>query len=101
MIDALSSVVESRSAETGDHTKRVKYYPPIMLNYLMRHFPRYGLTPVQVDAIARASVLHDIGKIGIPDAVLLKPGRLTAEEYEMVTATSDFKIKWFFFGDID
>lgn len=84
MIDALSSVVESRSAETGDHTKRIKYYTRIMLNYLMRHFPRYGLTPVQVDAIARASVLHDIGKIGIPDAVLLKPGRLTAEEYEIM-----------------
>ena len=65
MIDALSSVVESRSAETGDHTKRIKYYTRIMLNYLMRHFPRYGLTPVQVDAIARASVLHDLSLIHI------------------------------------
>lgn len=84
MIDSLSSVVESRSAETGDHTKRIKYYTRIMLNCLMNHFPKYALTPAQVDAIARASVLHDIGKIGIPDAVLLKPGHLTAEEYEIM-----------------
>lgn len=84
MIDALSSVVESRSAETGDHTKRIKYYTRIMLGYLKKNFPKYGLTDAQVDAIARASVLHDIGKIGIPDAVLLKPGRLTAEEYEIM-----------------
>lgn len=84
MLDALSSVVESRSAETGDHTKRIKYYTRIMLTYLMEHFPKYGLNNVQVDAIARASVLHDIGKIGIPDAVLLKPGRLTAEEYDIM-----------------
>ena len=82
MIDALSSVVESRSAETGGHTKRIKYYTKIMLQCLMDYFPQYGLTSAQVDAIARASVLHDIGKIGIPDAILLKPGRLTAEEFE-------------------
>ncbi len=82
MIDALSSVVESRSAETGGHTKRIKYYTKIMLQCLKDHFPQYGLTSAQVDAIARASVLHDIGKIGIPDAILLKPGRLTAEEFE-------------------
>jgi len=84
MIDALSSVVESRSAETGDHTKRIKYYTRIMARYLMEHFPKYGLTPAQVDAISRASVLHDIGKIGISDTILLKPGRLTAEEYEIM-----------------
>ena len=82
MIDALSSVVESRSAETGGHTKRIKYYTKIMLQCLMDHFSQYGLTAAQVDAISRASVLHDIGKIGIPDAILLKPGRLTAEEFE-------------------
>lgn len=84
IIDALSSVVESRSAETGDHTKRIKYYTKIMAAYLMNHFPKYGLTAQQADAIARASVMHDIGKISIPDAILLKPGRLTSEEYEIM-----------------
>lgn len=82
MIDALSSVVESRSAETGDHTKRIKIYTKIMAQYLKDHFPKYGLTQKQVDSIARASVMHDIGKIGISDTVLLKPGKLTEEEFE-------------------
>lgn len=84
MVDALSAVVESRNAETGDHTKRIKFYTRIMANHLMKHFPRYGLMPVTVDAISRASVMHDIGKIGISDTILLKPGRLTNEEFEIM-----------------
>lgn len=82
MIDALSSVVEFRSLETGDHIRRVKYFTRILLKYLMKYFPKYNLTPRQIDEIARASAVHDVGKIGIPDAILLKPGRLTEEEFE-------------------
>lgn len=82
MIDALSSVVEFRSLETGEHIRRIKYFTRILLKYLMKYFPKYGLTQEQLDEIARAAALHDIGKIGIPDAILLKPGRLTAEEFE-------------------
>lgn len=84
MIDTLSSVVEARSAETGEHTRRIKYFTRIMLKYLRKYFPKYGITEEQVDEIARASALHDIGKIGIPDAILLKPGRLTPEEFEIM-----------------
>lgn len=84
MIDALSSVVEFRSSETGEHIRRIKYFTRIMLKYLMKYFPKYGLTDAQVDEIARAAALHDIGKIGIPDAILLKPGRLTPEEFEIM-----------------
>lgn len=84
MIDALSSVVEFRSLETGEHIRRIKYFTRIMLKYLMKYFPKYGITQAQVDEIARASALHDIGKIGIPDAILLKPGRLTEEEFEVM-----------------
>ena len=86
IIDALSSVVEFRSAETGEHTRRIKYFTRVLLRYLVNYYPKYGLTPSQVDNIARASALHDIGKVGIPDAVLLKPGRLTDEEYETMKA---------------
>lgn len=82
MIDALGSVVEFRSVETGDHIRRIKYFTRILLKYLAKYFPKYGLTPLQIDQIARASALHDIGKIGIPDAILMKPGRLTNEEFE-------------------
>ena len=84
MIDALSSVVEFRSLETGEHIRRIKYFTRIMLKYLMKYFPKYGLTPEQVDEIARASALHDIGKIGISDTILLKPGKLTEEEFEIM-----------------
>ncbi len=84
MIDALSSVVEFRSVETGDHIRRVKYLTRILLKYLAKFFPKYGLTDAQVDAIARASAVHDIGKIGIRDEILLKPGKLTPEEFEIM-----------------
>lgn len=84
MIDALSSVVEFRSLESGEHIRRVKYFTRIMLKYLMKYFPKYGLTQAQVDTIARAAAVHDIGKIGIPDAILLKPGKLTEEEFEIM-----------------
>lgn len=84
MIDALSSVVEFRSAETGEHTRRIKYFTRIMLKYLQQYFPKYGITDAQVTEITRASALHDIGKIGIPDSILLKPGRLTTQEFEVM-----------------
>ncbi|MCM1252685.1 MAG: response regulator [Clostridium sp.] len=84
MIDTLSSVVEARSAETGEHTRRIKYFTRIMLKYLMKYYPKYGITQEQLDEITRASALHDIGKIGIPDAILLKPARLTSEEFEIM-----------------
>lgn len=84
MIDALSSVVEFRSAETGEHTRRIKYFTRIMLKYLQQYFPKYGITDEQISEITRASALHDIGKIGIPDSILLKPGRLTTQEFEVM-----------------
>lgn len=84
MINSLSSVIEFRSLETGEHIRRVKYFTRILLKYLMQYFPKYNLTPKQVDEIARASAVHDIGKIGIPDSILLKPGKLTDEEFEIM-----------------
>lgn len=84
MLEALSSLVEFRSVETGEHTQRMKYFTKIMLEYVQEYFPKYGLDSYQIDQIVHASVLHDIGKIGIPDAILLKPGRLSDEEFEIM-----------------
>lgn len=86
VIDALGSVVEFRSLETGEHVRRIKYFTRLLLKHFMMAFPQYGMTNQQMDEIVRASALHDIGKIGIPDAILLKPGpaRLTAEEFEIM-----------------
>lgn len=84
MLESLSSLVEFRSVEIGEHTQRIKYFTKIMLEYMQEYCPKYGLDKDMIDEIVRACVLHDIGKIGIPDAILLKPGRLTEEEYEIM-----------------
>ncbi|MBQ4283698.1 MAG: response regulator [Lachnospira sp.] len=82
LIDALSSVVEFRSLESGEHIRRVKFFTRIMLRHLIECFPEYKYLEPEVDAIVNASALHDIGKIAIPDKILLKPGKLDAEEFE-------------------
>jgi putative two-component system response regulator len=82
LINALSSVVEFRSLESGEHINRVRYFTKLFLKYIMQFYPKYGITEKQAQLIVSASALHDIGKIAIPDSILLKPGRLTASEFE-------------------
>lgn len=82
IIDILGNVVESRNLESGAHVKRVKGFTKILGLQLMKDYPTYGLTVDRVEMISQASALHDIGKIAIPDHILLKPGRLTDEEFE-------------------
>lgn len=82
LINALSSVVEFRSLESGEHIQRVKYYTKVMLKYLRRNYPEYGITEDQAEYIINASALHDLGKIAIADSILLKPGKLTPQEFD-------------------
>ncbi len=82
LVNALSSVVEFRSLESGEHIQRVKYFTKILLRYVKDEYPEYGLTDESVNLITNASALHDLGKIAIPDSILLKPGKLTADEFE-------------------
>ncbi len=82
VIDILGTVVECRNLESGEHVRRVKGYTRILAERLMQDYPEYGLTQEGIEVIVSASALHDIGKIAIPDAILLKPGRLTDEEFE-------------------
>lgn len=89
LVDALSSVVEFRSLESGTHIKRIKYYTKILLANLMRLFPECGITQKDIDRIVMASALHDIGKVGISDDILLKPSRLTKEEFEIMKTHSE------------
>lgn len=86
VIDILGTVVEYRNLESGQHIERVKGYTRILAKHLQKDYPEYGLTDEQVEMISSASALHDIGKIAIPDAILLKPGRLTPEEFEYMKA---------------
>ena len=84
LINALSSVVEFRSLESGEHIKRVKTFTGILLYHLQKLYPEYELSDEQLKLIVNASALHDIGKIAIPDDILLKPGKLTRDEFEIM-----------------
>jgi len=84
IIDMLGTVVEYRNLESGEHIKRVKGYTGILAECAMKEYPEYGLTEEKINTIVAASSLHDIGKITIPDSILLKPGRLTEDEYEYI-----------------
>lgn len=89
IIDILGTVVECRNLESGEHVKRVKGFTRILAEQAMKDYPEYELTPEKIDIIFSASALHDVGKIAIPDSILLKPGKLTKEELDiMKTHTS-------------
>lgn len=82
IIDVFGTVVEYRNLESGEHIKRVKGFTEILARELMREYPEYGLTEEKIEIITVASSLHDVGKIAIPDSILLKPGKLTDKEFE-------------------
>lgn len=82
MLELFANVVETRHLESGEHVRRVKGYTKILAQEMASKYPKHNLTDHLVDVIAEASVLHDIGKISISDSILLKPGKLTADEYE-------------------
>ncbi len=84
LINALSSVVEFRSLESGEHVNRVKKFTGILLKTWKTLHPECELSNEDIACIVQASALHDIGKIGIPDSILLKPGKLTQEEFAVM-----------------
>ncbi|MGN0480563.1 MAG: HD-GYP domain-containing protein [Lachnospiraceae bacterium] len=82
IIELLGTIVEYRDLESGEHIARVKIYTEIIGREVKDTLPEYGLTDKDLHIIAAASPLHDIGKIAIPDDIILKPGKLTQEEYD-------------------
>ena len=81
MVEALATAIEFRSIESGEHVKRIHDITKYMLeNTVLGE----GFTGGQIDLIAVASIVHDVGKISIPDSILNKPGRLTPDEYEIM-----------------
>jgi putative two-component system response regulator len=82
---ALACLAEARDSETGHHILRTQAYVSLLAHHLA-DTGRYGdqLTTERIDMVVKAAPLHDIGKVGVPDAILLKPGRLTAEEFEIM-----------------
>ncbi len=81
-MQALATLAEKRDNETGNHLIRTRSYITVLMRDLSTQ-PEFAaqLDPLTQELIAKAAPLHDIGKVGIPDAILLKPGRLTADEF--------------------
>ncbi len=84
-IRALAHLAEARDPETGNHILRTQEYVRRMAVGL-RHHPRFAatLSDQYIELLARSAPLHDIGKVGIPDHILLKPGKLTSEEWSIM-----------------
>ena len=84
LIDSLSNIMEFRNMEPKQHIKRIREYSLCLGGSVMKLFPEYELTEEKLVQIGWASSLHDIGKIAIPDSIILKPGKLTADEFELI-----------------
>jgi putative two-component system response regulator len=84
-IYAMATLAETRDNETGNHIRRTQNYV-ITLATKLAEFPKYAvqLPRQDIELLYKSAPLHDIGKIGIPDRILLKPGRLTPEEFEIM-----------------
>lgn len=83
-IELLGNVVEARSMESGTHIRRVKGFTRLLGQYIQKLYPELGLTDEELSSWAKASAMHDVGKIKVPDHILLKPGRLTPEEFDEI-----------------
>ena len=88
MINVLAHIVEFRNGESGMHVHHIKQLTSILLQNLIEKTDKYRLTENDILLISTASSLHDIGKISIDDKILNKPGRLTAEEFEVIKTHS-------------
>ena len=84
-IRALARLAETRDNETGNHIQRTQSYVRLLATRLSSH-PRFAATLSNryIEILARSAPLHDIGKVGIPDDILLKPGKLTSDEWEVM-----------------
>ena len=82
---AMASLAETRDSETGNHIQRTQHYVKVLAEQLRAH-PRFSafLTDQNIMMLFKSAPLHDIGKVGIPDRILLKPARLDADEFEIM-----------------
>jgi putative two-component system response regulator len=89
-IRSLGHLAEIRDPETGNHLRRTQKYVQLLCDALRTH-PRFAdfLTDANIDLLVRSAPLHDIGKVGIPDQILLKQGKLTAGEWAVMKTHSD------------
>lgn len=84
MLDTLSTMIEYRDVESGKHIHRIRKFTEVLLRTLADKYPKYNLTEEKIELITSASSIHDIGKIAIPDSILLSPHRLTYDEFRIM-----------------
>jgi HD-GYP domain-containing protein (c-di-GMP phosphodiesterase class II) len=91
MVTSLLSLTEVRDADTGRHSRRIQQYSRLLAQEMSQHpmFRDY-LTPERIELLASLAPLHDIGKVGVPDAVLQKPGKLTDEERSLAERHTEY-----------
>lgn len=84
-IFVLASLAETRDTDTGNHLRRTQFYVKVLSQKLQRH-PRFSdyLTDEMIETLYKSAPLHDIGKVGIPDHILLKPGKYEPDEFEIM-----------------
>ena len=88
LVGVLSHIVEFRNGESGAHVRHIRIITEMLLHRLLEISSNYAITAEQQDLIPLASALHDIGKIGIDEKILNKPGKLTPEEFEVMKTHS-------------
>ena len=88
LVGVLSHIVEFRNGESGAHVRHIRIITEMLLHRLLEISSNYAITAEQQDLIPLASALHDIGKIGIDEKVLNKPGKLTPEEFKVIQTHS-------------
>lgn len=93
MISILSHIVEFRNGESGLHIQNVKMITELLLKQLAQLTDKYSLSEADIALISMASAIHDVGKISIPEEILNKPGRLTAEEFEVMKTHTEIGSK--------
>lgn len=84
IIETLSTAIEFRDRESGEHVQRIHDITSFILNKINGKIKNVNFSNETIEEIATASIMHDVGKIAIPDAILNKPGKLTKEEYELM-----------------
>lgn len=89
MVSILSHIVEFRNGESGLHIQNVKIITEFVLRRLIQITDSYSFSVEEIELISMASAMHDVGKISIPEEILNKPGRLTAEEFEIMKTHSE------------
>ena len=84
IIETLSTAIEFRDCESGEHVNRIHDITAFILKKINGKINNVYFTEKTIDEIATAAIMHDVGKIAIPDAILNKPGKLTEEEFELM-----------------